>query len=432
MKGKKDVNKTVKHCGVCQENFGDRFSFCPVCGEPLRTVEVGQNEAFAAAPTRDNAQIQREEAVAATIAPLIAENAPQFVSQKASGTTNGASNSQEPQPKRISDSETKFKPNLSKSAQPVNSGRVKSGDGLYHLTMLQPSPTYGRYLSYGALLGLFILMTSGISLMIVDIYNYNLDIEAPDVVSVLGNIATDDPEPVEVEKVIPIKSKDEGGGGGGGGRNDPKPASAGAQAPQRPEPAMITPSVNLPRLDNPSLRIQATTQGPVPTKRVENAPYGITGGGIDPSDGPGRGLGQGNGNGTGQGNGRGTGIGNGNGSGIGNGDGNGIGNGRGDGGEAPPAPKPPPAVTEKLAILSKPRANYTEEARKNQISGTVVVSVTFSASGQVTGISAVRGLPYGLTDQAIAAARQIKFNPQKQNGQAISVTRKIEYNFNLY
>jgi TonB family protein len=441
-----------------------------VCGEPLKTVEVGQNQAFAAP-----APIPAEEVAAAatvTAAPMIESNA-QFVHQGAVESSNGASSKFQdyqqnlPEAENIKEENHVEQPVIREASylkglkevnsvkqpaveetfqlkennfkQPVIkqvsrlSNNVSADDGMYHLTMLQTPPTYRRYLSYGATFGLFALMTASIIFMIVGIYSYNLDIESPEIAQELYGISVDEPTPVEVEKVVPQKNKDDGGGGGGGGRKDPKPASEGAPAPQRPDPPMITPSVNIPRLDNPSLRIQATTQGPVVTKRVEDQPYGIKGGGIDPSDGPGRGLGQGNGTGTGQGNGIGTGIGNGNGSGIGNGNGNGYGNGRGDGtgaGDAPPAKVA--AVTEKLNIISKPRANYTEEARKNQVSGTVRVRVTFSASGQVTGIAAVNSLPYGLTDQAIAAARQIKFTPQKQNGQPVSVNRVVEYNFNLY
>jgi hypothetical protein len=37
-----------------------------------------------------------------------------------------------------------------------------------------------------------------------------------------------------------------------------------------------------------------------------------------------------------------------------------------------------------------------------------------------------------LTERAIAAARQIKFNPATKNGRAVSVYMNLEYNFNLY
>jgi outer membrane biosynthesis protein TonB len=43
-------------------------------------------------------------------------------------------------------------------------------------------------------------------------------------------------------------------------------------------------------------------------------------------------------------------------------------------------------VDQKPRILSKPEPSYTEEARKNQIDGTVVLRVVFSADGTVTNI----------------------------------------------
>ncbi|MDT5059855.1 MAG: hypothetical protein QOH63_562, partial [Acidobacteriota bacterium] len=45
---------------------------------------------------------------------------------------------------------------------------------------------------------------------------------------------------------------------------------------------------------------------------------------------------------------------------------------------------------------------------------------------------AVSGLPNGLTERAIAAARQIRFTPAMKDGHAVSQYIQIEYNFNLY
>jgi len=83
-------------------------------------------------------------------------------------------------------------------------------------------------------------------------------------------------------------------------------------------------------------------------------------------------------------------------------------------------------------VLSKPEPQYTEEARKNQITGTVVLRAVFTSSGQVTNIRSVSGLPFGLTERAIAAARQIKFSPAMKDGHPVSMYIQLEYNFNLY
>lgn len=92
----------------------------------------------------------------------------------------------------------------------------------------------------------------------------------------------------------------------------------------------------------------------------------------------------------------------------------------------------PGEVSNKARILSRPEPQYTEEARKNQISGTIVLRVVFSSNGTVTNIRTVSGLPYGLTERAMAAARQIKFAPATKDGRPVSQYIQLEYNFNLY
>jgi len=89
-------------------------------------------------------------------------------------------------------------------------------------------------------------------------------------------------------------------------------------------------------------------------------------------------------------------------------------------------------VLQRARVLSKPEPQYTEDARKNQITGTVVLRVVFASSGEVVQIRAVHTLPFGLTERAIAAARQIRFEPAMRDGRAVSVSMQLEYNFNLY
>jgi TonB family protein len=89
-------------------------------------------------------------------------------------------------------------------------------------------------------------------------------------------------------------------------------------------------------------------------------------------------------------------------------------------------------VTSKARLLSKPNPSYTEEARQNQISGTIVLRVVLSASGEVTNIHAMSSLPYGLTERAIEAAKQVKFIPATKDGHPVSMWMELQYNFNLY
>jgi TonB family protein len=88
--------------------------------------------------------------------------------------------------------------------------------------------------------------------------------------------------------------------------------------------------------------------------------------------------------------------------------------------------------TKPLQITSKPKANYTNSARQNQVQGIVTLRVTFNASGQIGSVSPVDELPYGLTEQAIAAAREIKFEPLKRNGAPQTTIKLVQYNFTIY
>jgi TonB family protein len=89
-------------------------------------------------------------------------------------------------------------------------------------------------------------------------------------------------------------------------------------------------------------------------------------------------------------------------------------------------------VTQKARILSQPKAGYTDTARQNGVSGTVTLRAVLAASGEVTNITVVSGLPDGLSEKAVAAARQIKFEPAMKDGHAVSQYIQIQYNFSIY
>ena len=226
-------------------------------------------------------------------------------------------------------------------------------------------------------------------------------------------------------------------GGGGGGREESKPASFG-KVPQASLdiPQVVAPDPKPPQIKNPSLPVAATVVAdPMlvpPDARV--LPYGdYKSKSTDPSSGPGTGNGIGTGTGGGIGPGEGGGLGPGRGGNIGGGDRNDGGGGPGGGGGGDYSRIfTGKDVTSKARLISKPEPQYTEDARKNQITGTVVLKVVFASSGQVTNIRTVSGLPYGLTERAIAAARQIKFTPATKDGHQVSMWMQLEYNFNLY
>jgi hypothetical protein len=99
--------------------------------------------------------------------------------------------------------------------------------------------------------------------------------------------------------------------------------------------------------------------------------------------------------------------------------------------ETKPLPVPSNS-TAGVKILSKPRANYTDFARFYQITGKVVLRVTFSADGSIGAVTPVTKQPFGLTAQAIQAAKGIRFEPAMKDGVAYSVTKPVEYSFIIY
>ncbi|HEY6401383.1 MAG TPA: M56 family metallopeptidase, partial [Blastocatellia bacterium] len=92
----------------------------------------------------------------------------------------------------------------------------------------------------------------------------------------------------------------------------------------------------------------------------------------------------------------------------------------------------PMSVSVRPKILYKEKAQYTEKAKNNKIEGNVVLNVVFSVDGKLSDIKVVQGLPDGLTENAIAAAQKIRFEPAVKDGQPVSVRGNLEFHFRLY
>jgi TonB family protein len=229
-----------------------------------------------------------------------------------------------------------------------------------------------------------------------------------------------------------------GGGGGGGDKDETRPTSQGKLPMSTLQEQIIAARPEPPPTKQALLPVMPTVRVDPMLMPVDprNIPIGLPESkSTEMSAGQGDGRGYGGGEGTGIKGGSGAGLGPGSGYNTGGGPPNEGGGGRGGGGEGGGDPNRvynPKDVSQKARILSKPEPQYTEEARKNQVSGTVVLRAVFSSSGQVTNIRAVNGLPYGLTEKAIGAARQIRFTPATKDGRAVSQYIQIEYNFNLY
>ncbi len=123
-----------------------------------------------------------------------------------------------------------------------------------------------------------------------------------------------------------------------------------------------------------------------------------------------------------------NGVGSGGSQGSGQGRGLGIGTGIGTGKSASKSSSP----TQELKMILKPYARYTDAARSAKIEGSVTLKVTFLESGNIGHISVVKGLPHGLTEEAISAAKRIQFEPARLNGKPVTVTKQIDFPFSLF
>lgn len=101
----------------------------------------------------------------------------------------------------------------------------------------------------------------------------------------------------------------------------------------------------------------------------------------------------------------------------------------------PDAPQKTPnlrARTSPLQLESKPIPLYTDLARFYDITGTVRLRITFSSDGTIGSVIPLIKLPFGLTKKAVDAAKKIRFQPPIRDGQPYTVTKLVEYSFNIY
>lgn len=80
-----------------------------------------------------------------------------------------------------------------------------------------------------------------------------------------------------------------------------------------------------------------------------------------------------------------------------------------------------------------PAPEYTKEARKEHIEGTVVLQVTINPDGRATNISIVKDPGKGLGDRAVETLRKWRFRPATDpNGKNIPALVPIAVSFRLY
>ncbi|MCO6510512.1 MAG: TonB family protein [Aridibacter famidurans] len=86
-----------------------------------------------------------------------------------------------------------------------------------------------------------------------------------------------------------------------------------------------------------------------------------------------------------------------------------------------------------IIILHQPRAAYPRSDTGTVcIRGTVILRATFNADGAVESVNVVKGMPFGATENAIEAAKQIAFLPATRNGVPMTINRVVHFNFSIY
>jgi TonB family protein len=89
------------------------------------------------------------------------------------------------------------------------------------------------------------------------------------------------------------------------------------------------------------------------------------------------------------------------------------------------------ALTSQVEIIFKPKPTYTEEARKLNLEGQVLLEVMFGANGELHVNRVTRGLGHGLDEAAVAAANKIKYKPAQRNGAPVDFTGTVKVTFQL-
>jgi TonB family protein len=244
----------------------------------------------------------------------------------------------------------------------------------------------------------------------------------------------------EPTRLVFVVSPGPGGGGGGGGLRNPLPAPKLQRRGPDPQHASVPPVVIEPvrttaRAGQPP-HVPAPNPAPAPTpvekareprpSKVIVAPVvtaatsnqeqqGVIENARGTAPSPGRGDGGGAGTGVSTGNGEGQG------SGIGDGSGGGTGGG----------PYRPGSGIEPPRLVREVKADYTDEARRRNLTGDVVLEIVVRRDGSVGDVTVLQGLGSGLDQRAIAAVRQWRFEPARRRGAPVDVIVEVAVEFTL-
>ncbi len=411
-----EVN-TMKKCPGCNESFSDKFVFCPIDGvtlmieevEPQLSFEVGSNESMVVASSgvyhvtmmNDIGLVRRLAREIKSIAQQSRLTFPEFKKDPVGFAKRG----------------------------------VDATGMAFQRFISAPNVAVALMVAF------MFLLTTVSAVALFDRYSSSLTAQnnEKEELELQQMVEIPDAEK-ELEKGNAGTAKGDGGGskpnkekpGGGGGQDNQKPAQNGKLPTATLDaPQIIPPTLDPPVVKNPSLPVPATIS--VDPALVEPDPRNVQYGdpnskSTDPSLGDRKGTGIGDGEGEGYKDGKDKNTGGKDFKQGGSGPGGDGGGGDIDVNKTFRINE----VTQKAKITFNPQPEYTEEARKNQVQGVVRVSAVLTASGGIINVRAIGGLPHGLTEKALEAARRIKFVPAQKDGRNVSQYVTLEYNFRIY
>ena len=218
------------------------------------------------------------------------------------------------------------------------------------------------------------------------------------------------------DQIVWLSQPGPGGGGGGGGNRMPEPPKKAELPGKEKITVPATPPEPKPEPPKPEPPIE---QPNIPAKTMAAATE-VTPGVLESNQASAsQGLGTAGGAGTGTG----TGIGPGQGPGLGQGSGGGTGGGvyrPGNGVELP-------------RVIQEVKPQYTAEAMRAKVQGTVLLECVVLPDGRVGNVEVVKSLDptFGLDGEAIKAAKMWRFVPGRRFGEPVAVLVTIELTFTL-
>jgi len=105
--------------------------------------------------------------------------------------------------------------------------------------------------------------------------------------------------------------------------------------------------------------------------------------------------------------------------------------------DAPPAPVEDTGPIRVGGQIKEPRKIhevkpiYPEIARKARMEGVVILEITVDKQGNVRDVKILRSLPMGLTEAAVEAVKQWKYEPSTLNGRPVEVLVTVTVTFRL-